>query len=344
MTSEQNVAVEPVEAAHWAELARRFADYNFEQSPDYAKAMAARSGGAARFLVVQRGGCLLGAAGVRVKVLPGLGRGLAYISGGPMTRIRQVQREDRQLRTVLAALKGKLVDEEGHLLLVRLPVAPPQEGDGESAFAELGFNVTRHVRSYRTVLVDLSPDVDTLRRNLAGKWRTDLNFALRSGLAVEQGGGGAVYERFLALFGTMRDAKNFDVRVDPGWFFNLPPTGTGLEVLIATKDGKDAAGHVFSMLGDSAVYLFGATNELGRASKAGYLLNWHAMLLAKQRGLARYDLGGIDPDANPGGHRFKKRMGGCEYTAIGPYQARPDDLAGRAISGLLTIRRKVSRA
>ena len=340
MTFDQDIVIKSVERAKWPAIAALFADYNFEQSPDYAVAMASRAGASARFFAVRRGTRLIGGTSVRVKTLPMLDRGLAYLSGGPMTQFHNGSGDNGQTKTVLAALKQELVEEEGHLLLVRLPIAPPAGPGVEMAFSDLGFRPTRLARSYRTIVIDLSPDPDTLRRKLAGKWRTDLNFAQKQGLTIEQGGGKVAVERFLALFGTMRDTKNFDVYVDPHLFFNLPANGIGLEVLIATKDGRDAAGHVISMLGDSAVYLFGATNELGRAMKAGYLLNWHAMLLAKERGFAWYDLGGIDPDANPGGHRFKKRMGGCELTAIGPYEARPNDLVGQLVDGLLTIRNR----
>jgi lipid II:glycine glycyltransferase (peptidoglycan interpeptide bridge formation enzyme) len=192
-------------------------------------------------------------------------------------------------------------------------------------------------------VVDLSPDENILRRKLAGKWRTDLKFAQRAGLNVEHGGS-SLYNRFLRLFGAMHDRKEFRVHVDPRFFFELPAASLGLEVLIATKDGDDAAGHVVSFLGDTAVYLFGATNEIGRACKAGYLLNWQALLQARKRGLAWYDLGGIDQINNPGGHRFKTRMGGCEISAPGPYEIRAPGITGGFVDAVLAVRSKMRRS
>ena len=43
------------------------------------------------------------------------------------------------------------------------------------------------------------------------------------------------------------------------------------------------------------------------------------------------DLGGIDPDANPDVTRFKRRTGGLELAAPGPFEARP----ARMLSGLI---------
>ena len=42
-----------------------------------------------------------------------------------------------------------------------------------------------------------------------------------------------------------------------------------------------------------------------------------------------YDLGGIDPEGNPGVFHFKRGLGGVEVQAAGPYEARPSGLAGR---------------
>ena len=65
-------------------------------------------------------------------------------------------------------------------------------------------------------------------------------------------------------------------------------------------------------MGDTAIYLLGATNERARELKAAYFLQWQAMLWLKDRGARWYDLGGIDPEANPGGYHFKSGFGGNE--------------------------------
>ena len=48
--------------------------------------MARRAGASVLFLTVRDGDRLLGAASVRLKTVPLLGRGVAYVSGGPMIR------------------------------------------------------------------------------------------------------------------------------------------------------------------------------------------------------------------------------------------------------------------
>ena len=243
------------------------------------------------------------------------------------------------MRGALAALKRKLVDEEGHVLRIRLPLLPPfPTFDFHRMFTDLGFRLSNRARSYKTIVVDLRRENEDLRKRLAGKWRTDLNFASKAGLSIDVGTGNSMYSRFEALFEEMQDKKQFAVNVYPRLLFDLGSECTGLQVMIARKGDKDAAGHVFSRLGQGAIYLFGATNDVGRQTKAAYLLNWSAMLEAKQLGALWYDLGGIDSEGNPDVYRFKNRMGGQEMAAIGPYEARPKGMTGHIIGGLELMR------
>ena len=210
--------------------------------------------------------------------------------------------------------------------------------DFDPMFADLGFQPSDRSRTYRTLVIDLRREVEDLRKRLNGKWRTDLNFASKAGLSIDVGAGDDMFLRFQKLFDQLHDRKKFAVHVQPSLLFDLGSKCTGLEVMIARKNDKDAAGYVLSILGDSAIYLFGATNDLGRETKASYLLHWSALLHAKQRGALWHDLGGIDPEGNPDVYRFKSRMGGQEMTAKGPYEARPGRLASHLIGGLERIR------
>jgi lipid II:glycine glycyltransferase (peptidoglycan interpeptide bridge formation enzyme) len=339
-----HVTVEAVPPAQWTTLAATFADCTYEQVYEYCNATAAQIGGSAKFFRILCDNMVIGAAAVRLKTVPLLGRGIAYISAGPLTREAStgVLSDQRQLRIALKALKQELVDRQGHILRIRLPLLPPLPAlDVAGLFTDLEFRSTDRARKYRTSVIDLTQENETLRSTLNPKWRTDLKFAQKAGLSIDSGTGAELQLRFERLFNQMHRMKGFSISVHPGLFFGLGAECTGLEVMIAQRDGMDAAGHVFSKLGDSAIYLFGAANELGRQTKAAYLLNWSAILLAKQRGALWYDLGGIDPDANPGVYRFKSRMGGQEMSAVGPYEAQPSGMLGRLIDRLELVRSAV---
>jgi hypothetical protein len=69
-------------------------------------------------------------------------------------------------------------------------------------------------------------------------------------------------------------------------------------------------------MGDAGLYLLGATNEKARDLKASYFLQWRVMMWLKERGASAYDLGGIDPETNPGGYHFKSGFGGSDVTQL----------------------------
>ena len=117
-------------------------------------------------------------------------------------------------------------------------------------------------------------------------------------------------------------------------------------MLLAYADDELVAGHVSSTLGDTCIYLLGASNDRGRKLKASYILQWHTVKLARNAGAKWYDLGGIDPSANPGVYHFKSGLRGIECLFLGQYQACCSQqsrllipLAERARRALQAVRR-----
>ena len=78
------------------------------------------------------------------------------------------------------------------------------------------------------------------------------------------------------------------------------------------------AGLVASAMGDSAIYLLGATSDDGLNAKGAYLLQWTLIQWLKENGFKWYDLGGIDPEGNPGVYSFKKRIVRHRRVSINP--------------------------
>ena len=52
------------------------------------------------------------------------------------------------------------------------------------------------------------------------------------------------------------------------------PDDAKLTVLLAMSEGQPVAGHVSSLLGDTCIYLLGASNDEGRNTRAAYLLQF----------------------------------------------------------------------
>jgi lipid II:glycine glycyltransferase (peptidoglycan interpeptide bridge formation enzyme) len=213
----QTLQCTSVDREVWTSFAPAFADYTYEQSYEYASLIAAQKGASARFMAIEDGKRLVGAACVRVKNFPLIGSGFAYIAGGPLLQARDRDCGAAQGRAVLKALRIKLVDEEGHFLCVRLPVSPPALTRKSSIclFADLGFHPTGRLRTYQTILKNLNGSPQQLRSSLSGKWCRELKCAEKAGLDIEHGCTEAFIGRFLKLYDQMRQFKHFFCRFRP---------------------------------------------------------------------------------------------------------------------------------
>lgn len=336
--------IRTLDPADWPALAARFDDLTFEQTADYAIPAAARIGGQARFVVLEEDAGPVAAAALRIRSLPGLGRGIAWCPSGPLVLAHDGPAPDEgRLAALLRALREEVASRQGHVLRLRpsglsfLPAATLMRAT-ESA----GYTRFPRLRPYRSIALDLALDEDELQRRLHGKWRTDLRFALKSGLEVEGGNTPALQARFLAMFAATEAAKGFRPDIPPEFHFPLAGPGYRVEVLLASKDGQDLAGIVLGLCPASSTYLFGATLPAGRPLRAGYLLQWQALALARAHGCRWHDLGGIDSAGNPDVTRFKTRMSGTPIEAEA-WQAAPAGVVAPLILGLERLRNRLKR-
>ena len=74
-----------------------------------------------------------------------------------------------------------------------------------------------------------------------------------------------------------------------------------------------------------------ASNEEGRRAKASYLLQWRVIQAAREKGFQWYDLGGIDPEKDPGVHHFKQGLRGRDIRAPGPLECPAQGLRRAAV-------------
>lgn len=98
-------------------------------------------------------------------------------------------------------------------------------------------------------------------------------------------------------------------------------------VCLCKFEGEVCAGGICSALGDTGIYLFGATSNLGMKNCASYLVHWKMLEWVKSRGCQTYDLNGINPVINAGGYQFKSRLAGAhghDVQLLGEFDAYPN--------------------
>lgn len=339
--------VRPLPGSDWPALAAAFDDGTFEQTRTYGSAAAARIGGKLHCLAVEGAEGPLAAAAGRLRLVPGLGRGILWLPSGPLICPSAAPPpDDATLAAILRGLRLHVCGQKGHVLRLRLSgTAIPDPQHLRAVMATAGFRPHAARPPYRSVALDLRQTPETLLHRMSGKWRTDLRAAEKAGLELERGSGPALAARFLALFGQVQATKGFRPEITPEFHFRLaeaagPAADYRVETLIARHAGRDVAGIVVGTAGRTATYLFGATGPEGRPRRAGYFLTWQAVLQARAEGLHWYDLGGVDAAANPDVARFKERMGGAPICAE-VFEARPAAPWATLILGLERLRARL---
>ena len=90
-------------------------------------------------------------------------------------------------------------------------------------------------------------------------------------------------------------------------------------VFQALLDGQGVAGILIVRQGISFTYQIGWNSLEGRRVYANNLLLWNAVLEMKKRGCVWFDMGGIDEENTSGITKFKRGLGGEEYTLVGEW-------------------------
>jgi len=309
--------IDSVSAAEWYGHVAAFGDASIYQLWQHAPG---REGvqGVSRLLLRRRGN-VVAAAEVRLFTVPLTNRGIAYVRWGPLWK-RAGDRESLEvLRQALRALYGEYVVRRKMVLRIMPRLAIEHSPYFPGLALEEGFSPLDQRDPQRTLLMRLSADLDDLRRGLAPSWRRHLKKAEGAGLTVTAGSAPELFDDFIAVFNQMLERKRFAPGADIHKHRRIQtalPDELKMGVLLARKDGHPCAGLIYSAIGDTAIYLFGATNDIALQTSAAYLLQWEAVKLLKEKGVREYDLNGINAALNPGLYQFKTGLAGTSGTEV----------------------------
>lgn len=260
------------------------------------------------------------AALVLFRRLP-LGRSIAYIPRGPVA----APDDGAALAALWSAIHAE-ARRRGAIFLTVEPNWAEAMPDTARRLAPWGFQPSAsHIQPPATILLDLRPEPDAILAQMKQKWRYNIRLAARKGVTVRVGAAAdfAVYGALMAETG---ERDGFGVR--PADYYrdawqHFQPHGSRL--LIAEFEGAPLAALVAFRHGHTAWYLYGASSNRERNRMPNHLLQWTAMLWAREAGASRYDFWGIPPEVPPdrelaeeeygsgglwGVFRFKQGFGG----------------------------------
>ena len=308
-------SVSSIESTHWNSILDQFPDATIYQTEPFSR-YSIGGKNLEQFLMFEKSEIVAGAI-VRIKKIPMINRGAAYIRWGPL----HLNNDPDILISCLKFLNHEYA-EKRNLLLRIMSNKIDSVDNSYSVFQNAGFK--KYVNGNDSIIIDLTNDENTLRAGLRKKWRYSLKQAENNDLSVEIGSSENHFDTFHRLYKEMHSRKKFDEFVNISSFkkinFELEDNKK-LKIFICKFNSEPVSAIVLSGIGKTGIYLLGGSSNNGLKVGASYFLQWQAIIWLKENGFAFYDLGGIDKSNNPGVYTFKSGMGGREITSLGGFQA-----------------------
>jgi peptidoglycan pentaglycine glycine transferase (the first glycine) len=272
-----------------------------------------------RLAVGDAGGELQGVAQVLVRRLP-LGS-MAYVPKGPVA-----SPDDGEAWARLLWLLRDFGRERG---VTFLRVEPDWEGEFplSQLFVEEGFRVSgQAIQPRTTIVVSLEREEEEILAEMKSKTRYNVRLAARKGVTVREGGEEDV-SLFYELMEETRERDAFGIH-DEQYYVEAWRTFVAQDqarLFLAFYGDEPLGGLMAFAFGSTAYYLYGASSDRHRNLMPNHLLQWRAMLWARERGCTSYDLWGIPDEAGEdeedmeevlgrgglwGVYRFKRGFGG----------------------------------
>jgi len=225
-------------------------------------------------------------------------------------------------RNLYASLRGIWSARRGKLLLI----SPDLEETPQNLAAIM---LSRyHVRSnieWTSSWIDLSLPCSTIRKQLRGNWRNQLNVAERNGLSLLVDVTDDAFTWMMNRYEQSMLKKGYQgttVKFLSEFRRQVGIAGRPEDVVVFSAEDKEnekVAGVLIACHGSACTYWVGWSSEKGRKLNANNFLLWNVILEMKDRGYKWFDLGGIDQKSTPTISSFKRGMSGAEYTLIGEW-------------------------
>jgi lipid II:glycine glycyltransferase (peptidoglycan interpeptide bridge formation enzyme) len=316
----------------WQNSLIEFEDANLYQTWNFAT--LAQNEKIVKHLAIYASLNLIGLVQVRIRTVPILNRGIAYILNGPVWQKKNQENNIKIFSDILDALRQTFVANQNLLLRVK-PYIFSDKISNFDFVENIGFKHVKKIRQYQTLVLYLDKDLDEIRKSFNQKWRNCLNQAERNGLEIREGNDQKLYKEFLEIYNQMIARKKFKEYVNPyrmGIMNEQLDHEYKLKIFIAYKNKLPIASIIGNAIGNTGIYLLGASNEIGMKNKGSYLLQWEMIKWLKKKGCQRYDLGGINLDDNPGVYHFKSGITDQEVFGMGTYETYNSGLSKRIVS------------
>ena len=268
-------------------------------------------------------------AQILFKKLP-LGLSIAYIPKGPVGNrweriIPEIEKICKKERAIFLKIEPDNADDGS------LESCLPSKNADQNILKGY-YQSTLSIQPPRTILVDLKGSEDEILNRMKQKTRYNIRLAMKKEIKIHRSDDVSIFHQLMKETG---DRDNFGIHQFDYFnrVFQIFSASLNSVLLLAYFHQAPLAGIMVFKQGRRAYYLYGASSELHRELMPAYLLQWEAMVWAKNNGCDIYDLWGV-PDEEEDVlensflertdglwkvYRFKRGFGGNIVRSSGPW-------------------------
>lgn len=302
--------IDEISRDEWMQYLIRFSDANISQTWEFGEIRWGNE--KMNRIVIKKYGQIIGMAQARILNIPLIGGGVSYIHKGPVWKPLNELPDKNDYRIILRILKKIYVDDRNKILSIVPNEMEYGNKDLELILEEEGFKQMKSYKKEQTIFLDLK-NLDEIRAGMRRKWRQYLGYAENMGLDLVLGTGDDLFNISLSLYDEMHRRKGFrkisDMKLYQKVHELLPPERK-FKILICKYKGEPIGAMVWAEFGDTGYPLLAATGDKGIIYKCSYIIWWKMIKTMKENCMRRCDMGGIDPEENPGGYQFKTGISG----------------------------------
>jgi len=218
----------------------------------------------------------------------------------------------------------KCVAVENHCVAVRIsPRVEKTEAMIKLYASEKGIPAAIHAMDAEHAwILDITKDPDTLLAGMRKTTRYEIRKGEKSGVTVMSSSDVDSLAPFVSLYKETAKRQQFVPHTGIAEEFAVYASVGNALCITGYVDGKPYASAVILFSGGQAIYHHGAS--IPSSIPVSYVVQWHAIQEAKNRGMKEYNFWGIAPDTEPkhpwfGLSAFKKGFGGFELQTIHAY-------------------------
>jgi lipid II:glycine glycyltransferase (peptidoglycan interpeptide bridge formation enzyme) len=265
-----------------------------------------------------------------VRKLPKVSKSIAYVPRGPVI--------DATCSALFAEFTAGLRDaarRRGAILLKIDPPIPIEDQVSGKSILSAGFRLVSDAGGFGgtqpkcVMVLGLSPSIEDLLAGFKPKWRYNIRLAEKKGVVVNSDCTREDLRAFHELYRVTARRDGFAGRplsyFEALWDVLVPP-GFG-KLFLVTYEGRPIAGAFDFVIGNRAMYVYGASSNEHRNLMPNHLMQWEMIQWAKSLGCKSYDFRGVSPrrgssdaeDHLQGLNRFKEGFSPSYMEYIGEY-------------------------